>query len=207
MSNSQQLDGQLHSRFSDKPCNIPTICLVDTNVFLGAGPCIANWNKGQLECVQCCLKVMDWIAENKIQTIVLDGTMGTSEIFEEYRHQLDPYGGQSLAEQILRQLLMTGRFQYRKITKNDGSEYEYAEFPDHRGLQGFDGSDRKFIAVANAAEPHLPILQSMDGKWWRWAKTLHEIGIEILFNHPDYARENCKDKNGCSKDDCSECEL
>jgi hypothetical protein len=207
MPKSPQPDGELYSRFSDNPCDIPAICLVDTNVFLGAGPHIQDWNKGQLECSFYCLKVMNWIAEKTIQKIVLDGTMGASEIFKEYCHQLNPYGGQSLAEQILRQLLTEGRFLYRKVTKTDGKEYEYAEFPKHHGLQDFDGSDRKFVAVANAEEPHLPILQSMDGKWWRWAKPLHEIGIEILFNHPEYARENCKDKNSCDKDDCSECEL
>ena len=207
MSKSQQSDVQLYSRFSDIPCDIPAVCLVDTNVFLGAGPQIRDWDRGQLECAQRCLKAMTWIQKNTIKSVVLDGAMGASEIFEEYCHRLEPYGGQSLAEQILRQLLIEGRFLYRKVTKIDGEEYGYAEFPAHHGLQEFDGSDRKFVAVANAEEPHLPILQSMDGKWWRWSKALHEIGIEVLFNHPDYAKENCKAKNNCRKDNCSACEL
>ena len=84
MSKSQQSDVQLYSRFSDIPYDIPAVCLVDTNVFLGAGPQIHDWDEGQLECAQRCLKAMTWIQKKTIKSVVLDGSVGASEIFEEY---------------------------------------------------------------------------------------------------------------------------
>lgn len=197
----------LYSRFSEKPCKIPEICLVDTNVFLGAGPGIADWDEGQLECAERCLKTIELIKSSVIKNVVVDGAYyQASEIFKEYCNQLKPFEGQSLAERVLCLLALQGRFIYREITPITGSEFDYAEFPDDPNLSDFDGSDRKFIAVANAGDP-LPILQSMDGKWWKWSKALHEIGIEVLFNHPEYARKNCKAKNSCTEEKCEECNL
>ena len=72
-----------------------------------------------------------------------------------------------------------------KITK---AGYSYLEFPNHQGLAGFDPSDRKFIAVANAhpSKPH--ILQATDSKWWGHRRALAEAGITVHFLAPDYVR-------------------
>jgi len=65
-----------------------------------------------------------------------------------------------------------------KITPNGAS---YNEFPDHVGLENFDNSDRKFVAVANVHPTKPPILQATDSKWWGWKTALFEAGITVHF--------------------------
>jgi len=62
------------------------------------------------------------------------------------------------------------------ITKTGDS---YDEFPMHDGLDNFDKSDRKFVAVANIHPGKPPILQATDSKWWGWKDALAEVGIAV----------------------------
>ena len=62
----------------------------------------------------------------------------------------------------------------------------YDEFPPHDGLEDFDISDRKFVAVSNAHPDKPPILQATDSKWWGWKEALKECGIEVAFLCPEY---------------------
>ena len=100
--------------------------------------------------------------------------------------------------------MVQGRIELRTI-KKDKSKYGYKEFPRDPGLDDFDESDRKFVAVANAGD-HVPILQSMDWKWWRWAAPLHDNGIEVLFTNPDVAKRRCSKKNNDCDKNCSNCQ-
>ena len=181
---------KLFSRFEEEPRPIPKICILDTNVVLGAGP----------NSVPDCRKIMDCINDKTIDKIVV-----SREIIDEYQHKLEIYNGQSLAEKTLANLLIAGRIEWRFITKNSKSEYDYSQFPDDPRLSDFDGSDRKFVAVANAGD-HVPILQSMDWKWWRWAAPLHDNGIEVLFTNPDVAKRRCSKKNNDCDKNCSNCQ-
>jgi|GEM_PF-112566 len=208
MQTPKKEEVDLYSRFSTTPCEVPETCIVDTNVFLGAGPNISDWSKQQTQSALLCVKVMEQIDKGVIKNVVLDGTWyRTSKIFDEYCHKLSPFNGQSIAEKILRNLAMQGRFQYRKVTPQDGKPADYLEFPKDSRLADFDGSDKKFVAVANAEDPRLPILQSMDGKWWKWAKPLHDIGIEILFTDSVIAQGICSEKYQCGKKigECGNC--
>ena len=49
------------------------------------------------------------------------------------------------------------------------------------GLDDFDPSDRKFVAVANAHPEKPPILEALDSKWWGWRDALSAAGITVLF--------------------------
>lgn len=53
--------------------------------------------------------------------------------------------------------------------------------PVAEALRDFDRSDRKFVAVANAAAPKRPILEAVDFKWWGWREALAAEGIEVIF--------------------------
>jgi hypothetical protein len=72
------------------------------------------------------------------------------------------------------------------ITKNGES---YDQFPDHNGLNDFDNSDRKFIAVANTHPAKPPVLQATDSKWWGWKdalkddKVMSELEREMFLRH------------------------
>jgi hypothetical protein len=74
--------------------------------------------------------------------------------------------------------------------------YSYEEFPSHAGLDDFDHSDKKFIAVSNAHPEKPPILQATDSKWWGWRKALKEVGITVLFICPRYSRRKFAEKMG-----------
>jgi hypothetical protein len=79
------------------------------------------------------------------------------------------------------------------ITKNGDS---YDEFPTHDGLDDFDKSDRKFVAVANAHADKPSILQATDSKWWGWKDALAEVGMAVHFLCPDYAEAKYAEKMG-----------
>ncbi|MEO5367276.1 MAG: hypothetical protein H7831_13190 [Magnetococcus sp. WYHC-3] len=79
------------------------------------------------------------------------------------------------------------------ITKTGDS---YKEFPAHDDLKGFDISDRKFVAVANAHPERPPIVQAGDSKWWGWNDALAEVGITVQFICPQYAETTFAKKMG-----------
>lgn len=74
--------------------------------------------------------------------------------------------------------------QYLTVT----GDREYAEFPKSPSLNGFDRSDRKFIAVANAHLEHPQIVEGSDSLWWRFKDALEELGIHIYFLCEDYVK-------------------
>jgi hypothetical protein len=183
---------------------VPTICIVDTNVFLGVAQIEKITNENQLRCALECVKVLNGIKDNPKKKIVVDMNSETkkSDILSEYCHKLNPYNGKSLAEIVLKLLHDENRIVYRKITPQHDNDY--VEFPHNRNLSGFDVSDKKFVATSCSQTPHYPIIQSMDGKWWKWSKPLKEHCVDILFTNPDYAKDICKRKNRCDGD-CLRC--
>lgn len=72
-----------------------------------------------------------------------------------------------------------------KITKSGAS---YREFPRRAGLDDFDLSDRKFIAVANAHPDKPPVLQATDSEWWGWKDVLQNAGVRVHFLCPEYVK-------------------
>jgi proteasome lid subunit RPN8/RPN11 len=65
------------------------------------------------------------------------------------------------------------------------SEYNFAEFPSDPNLDGFDLSDRKFVAVA-IAHPHKPpILNAVDSDWGDFRVQLATHRVEVEFICPD----------------------
>lgn len=80
-----------------------------------------------------------------------------------------------------------------EITKNNES---YNEFPAHDGLNNFDNSDRKFVAVSNAHSDKPTILQATDSKWWGWKDALSECGITVQFMCERYIESKYQEKMG-----------
>ena len=72
----------------------------------------------------------------------------------------------------------------------------YEEFPDHPGLENFDLSDRKFVAVANAHPAKPQSLEATDSKWWGWKDALAEAGITVIFLCEDWIKKKYKEKMG-----------
>ena len=187
------------------PYGAPPICIIDTNVFLGALPEQSQLDARQRQCTEKCVEIVDMISNGHIRTIIADvnETTGQSEIMDEYYRKLRQHNVQGFAGKILKLLNNMNLIQYRVLAPHPGRAY--IEFPQDERLNNFDPSDKKFVAVSLADTPHYPIIQSMDGKWWRWSDALKDHDVMVLFTNPDYAKAICKKKNRCNKSNCSDC--
>lgn len=174
--------------------SFPEKCLVDTNV-----PINANLAKDPaaipddlVACVQVCVDAIHQVIKKR--RLVIDSG---DEIFDEYRHKLSMKGQPGIGDAFMK---WVNDHRYNpvfcdrvEITKTGNS---YSEFPTHRGLENFDQSDRKFIAVANAHPDKPPIIQSTDSKWWGWKSALAESGIAVHFLCGDYVEVKFDKKIG-----------
>lgn len=175
--------------------DLPKKCIVDTNV-----PKIANCANNPANitdeltyCVLACVDAIDHVINNK-GALVIDAE---DEIFEEYRRQLSMSGQPGLGD-IFMKWVYDNRWSFpaenRVTIHKKGSSYY--EFPVHEGLDKFDKSDRKFIAVANAHSSKPTILQATDSKWWGWNAALKDVGITVQFLCPEYVKAKYKEKFG-----------
>jgi len=163
-------------------------CIIDTNV-----PCMANsadpTDMTELE-VNCAIRCSDFIKkfiDDKSSKLVVDQGR---EIVGEYEKNISQTGQPGMAN-----LFLDWVYQYLCrmavedfIYINKTSENEYEEFPNHKGLKGFDPADRKFVAVAHAHPHHPVIIQGTDSKWWRFKEVLKACGIEIHFIDEEYMK-------------------
>lgn len=174
--------------------NLPSKCLVDTNV-----PKTANLAQNPdkipdelTECVLACVEAIEHVI--KKGGLVIDAG---DEIFDEYRQQLSMKGQPGVGDRFMK-WVHDNRWALPDsdrvaITPNGDS---YDQFPEHDGLNDFDNSDRKFIAVANEHPAKPPILQATDSKWWGWKKALAEVGVSVHFLCPEYAEAKFGEKMG-----------
>jgi len=174
--------------------SLPKKCLVDTNVPKTANLAIdpAKIPNELVGCVLACVEAVQHVVKNG--GLVIDAG---NEIFDEYRQQLSLKGQPGVGDKFMK-WVHNNRWNLPAedrvaITKNGES---YDEFPDHEGLAKFDDHDRKFIAVANAHTAKPPILEATDSKWWGWKEALGEVGINVIFLCPDYAKTKYEGKFG-----------
>ncbi len=159
-----------------------TPCIVDTNVAV-----IANMNVPDelIDCALGCIGIIEKVIKEK--SLVLDEA---GEIFEEYRHNLSFEGQPGVGDMFLKWVYdnqwMLPADNRVSITKNGNS---YNEFPSHEGLNDFDKSDRKFVAVSNAHPLKPKIYQATDTKWWGWKDALADVGIRVDFICSEYIAE------------------
>ena len=165
--------------------------IVDTNV-----PLVAN-NQADVsvDCVLECVRCLKEIMENS--GIVLDNQW---RILREYMHQLSSTGEPGVGDAFLKWVLTNQANPERcalvEITPKPDDELDFVEFPNHPGLQNFDRSDRKFVAVSAVHPLHPPIVQAADSKWWGWKNALAECGIEVTFLCSDEIAEKYAKKMG-----------
>ena len=167
-------------------------CLFDTNVPINANLTV---DPGDIPveltaCVLACVEAVEHVT--KKGGLVLDNG---GEIFDEYRINLSMSGQPGVGDRFMK-WVHDNQWNVQKvdrisITKN-GESYE--EFPDHAALTGFDNSDRKFVAVADAHPDNPPILQATDSKWWGWKDALEEVGITVQFLCSDYIKSKYQEK-------------
>ncbi len=172
--------------------SLPQKCLVDTNVAKTANLATQPETGVPLDCIAKCVEAIEHVTQNR--GLVMDAN---DEIFNEYRQQLSMSGQPGVGDAFMKwvhdnrwSLPEVDRIQ---ITPQGDS---YVEFPEHEDLVDFDLSDRKFVAVANAHPNKPPILQATDSKWWSWKDALAQVGIQVNFLCPEYAKAKCAKKLG-----------
>jgi hypothetical protein len=174
--------------------SLPKQCLVDTNVPKTANLATQPDPKSDVSdaCVLACIVAVEHIIKKR--GLIIDTG---NEIFDEYRGRLSMKGQPGVGDRFMK-WVHDNRWslhdtQRVDISKNGDS---YNEFPIHAGLDHFDKSDRKFVAVANAHAGKPPILQATDSKWWGWKDTLAEVGITVQFLCPEYVEAKYAGKMG-----------
>lgn len=172
--------------------NLPKKCLVDTNVPKTANLALTPETIPQnlTGCVLACVEAVEYVV--KKSGLVIDAG---DEIFDEHRKHLSMRGQPGVGDRFMK-WVHDNRWKFPEadrvpITKNDQS---YDQFPDHDGLNDFDNSDRKFVAVANAHPARPPILQATDSKWWGWKDALDEVGVSVHFLCIDYIERKYVEK-------------
>lgn len=164
--------------------SFPKKYLLDTNVPKTANLATQSVPNSDVSdaCVMSCIEAVEYVIKKR--GLVIDSN---DEIFDEYRQQLSMKGEPGIGDAFMK---WVNDHRYNPafcdrvaITKTGDS---YREFPNHRGLDDFDQSDRKFIAVANAHPEKPPVMQATDSKWWGWKNALAEVGIAVQFLCADY---------------------
>ncbi len=167
--------------------------IVDTNVPVTANLGADLGSIHDADMLRCALRCIEAIEHMmKYGGLVLDDA---DEIFNEYRHNLSLEGQPGIGDHFMKwvfinrwQLPPEDRVPLRKV-----GGY-YADFPQTPGLDEFDPSDRKFIALANAHPEKPPILQATDSKWWGWKEALKEAGITVDFLCPECIEQKYRQK-------------
>ena len=177
--------------------NLPEKCLVDTNVPKMANRALLPGDipPDELDCVRACIDAVEHVINNAC--LVTDDT---GEILAEYLQNLNMEGRPGVGDRFMKWVYQNcwtpPKGDRVKITKDNSS---YEEFPDttkHPGLNNFDPSDRKFVAVANAHPEKPLILQATDSKWWGWKDDLARAGITVHFLCREYIEAKYAEKIG-----------
>ena len=165
--------------------SLPEKCVVDTNVPKTANLAIKPGRSDVPDaCVLACVEAVEHVIKKR--GLIIDAG---DEIFAEYRRQLAMRGQPGVGDRFMK-WTHDNRWglpdcQRVKITKSGAS---YREFPRHVGLDDFDSSDQKFIAVANAHPDKPPVLQATDSEWWGWKDVLQNAGVRVHFLCPEYVK-------------------
>lgn len=149
--------------------------VVDTNVILvanGQHPGVSS------ECQARCAHWLDELMATG--RVALDAGF---EIVREYQHKTHASDGSGKGDAFLRWVLHhldnPARCDLVEIAPDARRGYE--AFPFDSALNGFDASDRKFVAVARTHPEAPPILQAADCKWLDWSAALAEHGVRVQF--------------------------
>ena len=157
--------------------------IIDTNVPLKA----ATHPSDEIDrkCSYECLRFIKKLMNSSVDVAVID-TQG--EILQEYLKYLTDGSQDTVATEFFKWILQnrysSNKVSVYSITKT--AENTYSEFPDSASLNGFDLSDRKFVALSVAHPKHPPICNGSDTDWWDYRGALEKEGIHVKFLCEEY---------------------
>jgi len=155
--------------------------VVDTNVAVVANGAADHATP---DCVLSCLDWIERVRKNGI--ILLDSAQ---LILKEYMNHLSLSGQPGAGDAFMKWVWVNQAnprcCEQVPITPNPSDENDIKEFPDDPNLQGFDPSDRKFVAVALISRKNPQVLNAVDTDWWNFRRVLRKYGVRIVFLCPD----------------------
>ena len=171
---------------------LPDHCVVDTNVATTAN----GKNPGAPpDCVVASARALQHVMSRG--HVYIDDA---GAIVQEYRANLSGSGQPGPGDAFLKWVLTNEwagiRVTRVPITPKTADPEDYEELPTPTDGTVYDRSDRKFLAVAAAHDPHPAILQSFDSKWWGWQAALAAIGVTIIFLCPEAIAAKHAEKMG-----------
>ena len=168
--------GEHHTR-SDVPDRVGKAVVVDTNV-----PVVANVRSEQAspDCVDACTSALQ-DARNGGKVVMDDGLRILDEYMGHLSYSGQPGIGDAFFRWIWQNQVNPAVCERVTIHPRHGTEGDFEEFPQDPELQGFDRSDRKFVAVALASTNRPTILNAVDSDWWTYHKALERHGLKIEF--------------------------
>jgi hypothetical protein len=153
--------------------------VVDTNVAVVANNRSTRDQQGQDRSVdpECRLA-----SQRFLRDLLASGRIAvddTGEIQAEYRRHLNAAGQPGVGDEFYRAILMSHPDKIVRIAIGRTGEDEYDAFPNDPALEGFDRSDRKFVAVALVAS--VPVVNATDSDWVNHDGALSAHGLEISY--------------------------
>ena len=146
---------------------------MDTNVAIVANDKAHHVND---DCREACRRELKRI-EKKQYRLVMDCN---GQILDEYKRYLNLAGQPGPGDAFFKWAF---NHSIVWVYINEDAALGYREFPDDPDLNGFDPSDRKFVAVARAADQENPplILNASDTDWWHYRSAFRKHNIQIKF--------------------------
>jgi len=148
--------------------------IIDTNVLV-----VANY-RHDIASEHCVERCIDALLESRNNRVFIDDDQ---HILNEYRGHCSYSGQPGVGDAFFKWLWDNqGNIRHcRKVSITPHIERQFEEFPEDANLEGFDRSDRKFVAVAVASNEEPPILNASDTDWWDYREAFEKNGINICF--------------------------
>ncbi len=156
-----------------------TIFVVDTNVAIAAN---GRGTHADLQCQKSCVETLAAVV--KEETIAIDDA---GLIFEEYAKHLRRSGQPGVGDLFLKHVFdhqyRLGRIRRVTRTRSADTRRGFEELPENT----FDPSDRKFLAVAAAAQA--VILNATDSDWDEQPALLSQLDVQVRQLCPQHAQK------------------
>lgn len=158
--------------------------VVDTNVLVAANG--RNCPQATQECRLICVQQLQQIRNQDV--LVIDDAR---HIIREYQRQVSPSGQPGVGDAFLKWVLTNqgNRSRCHQVSITPKPEGSFKEFPANPGLQSFDPSDHKFVAVALTHPDCPPVINAVDSDWKHFETELMAAGLVVCQLCPDCLKQ------------------
>jgi hypothetical protein len=156
--------------------------VIDVNVAVVAN---GRDTHADYDCILACINAIEEVYQKGI--VVIDDCM---LILSEYMNRLKMEGqpgvGDAFMKWVWENQAVGERCERVKLTIRGDDPEDFLEFPNDPELDGFDRSDRKYVAVAIASRKNPVILNAVDTDWWHYKEAFMRNKIRIQFLCPQH---------------------